>query len=646
MLKYRAEIDGLRALAVIPVILFHAGFSLFSGGFVGVDVFFVISGYLITSIIILEKKSGTFTILGFYERRARRILPALFFVILICFPFAWVSMPPDQFNDLAKGTISVITFVSNIFFWRDGGYFSPDTALNPLIHTWSLAVEEQFYILFPVFIILFWRFGYKWIITLISIVALLSIGLSQFGGNFNFTAPYIDPKFYWFNQPNWASFYLPTGRAWEPLLGALAAFYLSVGSQPHTRINNVAAIAGLLLIVFAIVVFDKGTPFPSVYTVVPVIGTFLVIIFATTETIVSRVLSIKPLVAIGLISYSAYLIHQPVFSFYRVQYQGQHSSYVFFVLIAVSFIAAYFMWAYIERPFRNKAVITRKQIFSCAIAMSLFLLGGSLFVLANNGFYNRFPREGHQFLGSTKERGAYVLRAFQKQRAVDFKGNTQKQKIAIIGDSYAQDFFNIAVEGSLFSSEQIRTSYIPARCQIYLGPDDISKYINKNDWRLCEEKSILENAKNLMEHADIIILASSWQAWAVERLPQSISALSLRGNQKLIVVGGKYFGGISINKLMRTSREERLKLRNSVVQSHIEINNKMRKIFGADGFVDLQKYICGNDKTCPVFTPNGKLISYDGGHLTREGAKYIGKVISNHPLLKGLKSSKGLFMSN
>ena len=156
-MKYRAEIDGLRAIAVVPVILFHAGFTLFSGGFVGVDVFFVISGYLITTIILSEKEQGKFSILNFYERRARRIIPVLFFIIIVCLPFSWFLLLPSDLKIFSKSLVAVSLFSSNILFWSETGYWGASNELKPLLHTWSLAVEEQYYILFPIFLMIMWR---------------------------------------------------------------------------------------------------------------------------------------------------------------------------------------------------------------------------------------------------------------------------------------------------------------------------------------------------------------------------------------------------------------------------------------------------------------------------------------------------------
>lgn len=209
-MKYRSEIDGLRAVAVLPVIFFHANFDFFSGGFIGVDVFFVISGYLITTIILTEKEAGKFTITNFYERRARRILPALFFIMFSCLPFAWYWMLPTQLKDFAQSLSAVSLFSSNLLFWKESGYFDVAAELKPLLHTWSLAVEEQYYVLFPLFILLMWRFGKRLMVTMLALIGLTSIILAQWGT---------------VNHPS-ATFYLLPTRLWELLIGSLTAFYL------------------------------------------------------------------------------------------------------------------------------------------------------------------------------------------------------------------------------------------------------------------------------------------------------------------------------------------------------------------------------------------------------------------------------------
>src|SRR5262245_42092518 len=289
-MKYRAEIDGLRAVAVLPVILFHAGLSVSSGGFVGVDVFFVISGYLITSIIIEQVERGRFSLLDFYARRARRILPALFLVVLCTMPFAWRWMVPGELRDSSQSVAAVSVFASNFLFWFHSGYFDRLAAERPLLHTWSLSVEEQFYVLFPVTFLFFWRLGTRWLTALVVAVAVASLALAE----------------YWQPWDASAAFYLLPTRAWELSIGVLCALFQFKRGQLE---NEALSALGLVLIATSVVLYDQTVPFPSLFTLVPVGGAALVILFAAEHTRTARLLSTKPLVGIGLISYSAYLWH-------------------------------------------------------------------------------------------------------------------------------------------------------------------------------------------------------------------------------------------------------------------------------------------------------------------------------------------------
>lgn len=360
-LSYRPEIDGLRAVAVVPVILFHAGLSVFSGGYVGVDVFFVISGYLITGILISELERGDFSIARFYERRARRILPALFFVILCCIPFAWMWMLPEELKDFSQSIVAVVFFASNILFWKEEGYFAPSAELKPLLHTWSLAVEEQYYLLFPVFLLLAWRFGRNRVFWMILATAAFSLLLSEWG---------------WRNRPT-ANFYLAPTRAWELLAGSMCAFHLN-GRQ--RRPSDALSLLGLGMILLSIFLFDESTPFPSIYGLLPVGGTVLVIIFGSAGSIAARLLAMRGFVGIGLISYSAYLWHQPVFAFARIRSVVQPSPVLMVMLALFSLALAYLSWRFVERPFRKGAssvLPTRRAVFaySAAAAAAFVSLG-------------------------------------------------------------------------------------------------------------------------------------------------------------------------------------------------------------------------------------------------------------------------------
>ena len=364
-MKYRAEIDGLRALAVMPVILFHAGFEWFSGGFVGVDVFFVISGYLITTIIISEMAEGKFSIVNFYERRARRILPALFFVMAACLPFAWFWLTPNDLKDFGQSLIAVSIFSSNISFWLESGYFDTAAELKPLLHTWSLAVEEQYYILFPIFLMLTSKLGVRWIVILLSIVFFISLGVAQWGA---------------YNKAGATFFLLPT-RAWELLVGVFAAFYLKYSThlKSHT-VNQVLSLLGFGMIVYSIVAFDKTTPFPSLYALIPTVGTFLLILCAVPKTLIHNLLGLKPVVGVGLISYSAYLWHQPLLAFARHRTFFEVSDFLLIIICLISLLMAYLSWRFIEAPFRNKQTFTQNKIFALsATGIVAFSLLGLVF---------------------------------------------------------------------------------------------------------------------------------------------------------------------------------------------------------------------------------------------------------------------------
>jgi peptidoglycan/LPS O-acetylase OafA/YrhL len=373
-MKYRPEIDGLRSLAVIPVILFHAGFSFFKGGFVGVDIFFVISGYLITLIIISELGNGKFSIINFYERRARRILPALFVVIAVSSLAAWIWFIPSDMKAFSKSIVAVLTFSSNFLFYKETGYFDTSTELKPMLHTWSLAVEEQYYIFFPLILCYLWKLGKSKLTWILLGTLIISLMFAQWASK---------------THPEFAFFLLPS-RSWELLIGALAAFYIhQLHLKPSFKYSNHLSLLGLLCILFSIFSFDKYIPFPSVYALLPTVGAALIILYANQGNFVGRLLSSKPLVGIGLISYSAYLWHQPILAFARYRCFSSINSYWMVLLILLTLVLAYISWKYVETPFRNKETINRRKIFILSISISLFFIVIGITGYLTNGFENR-----------------------------------------------------------------------------------------------------------------------------------------------------------------------------------------------------------------------------------------------------------------
>jgi peptidoglycan/LPS O-acetylase OafA/YrhL len=429
-MDYRREIDGLRALAVLPVIMFHAGFETFSGGFVGVDVFFVISGYLITTIILAELEQGKFSIVNFYERRARRILPALFLVMLVCIPFAWFWLLPSDMKDFSQSLVAVSVFASNILFWRESGYFDTAAELKPLLHTWSLAVEEQYYVLFPLFLMLLWRLGKRWILVMMGLVFVGSLAVAQW-------AAYAKPA---------AAFYLLPTRGWELLIGAFAAFYLSKANRKEfgKAIGEFGGWLGVVLILCAVFAYSKATPFPGLYALVPTLGTVLVILFATQQTTVGKFVGNKAFVGVGLISYSAYLWHQPLFAFLKYS-KFAVNAYFYGVLIGITLVLAMLTWKYVESPFRNRGVVGRVQILKYSSALAIFFIVFGLLGHESNGFENRDHMNLFKDLTYDTSKLGYAQcdnDLSNKEPKLNYcMGSFEAPSALLVGDSHADDKF-------------------------------------------------------------------------------------------------------------------------------------------------------------------------------------------------------------
>jgi peptidoglycan/LPS O-acetylase OafA/YrhL len=380
-LLYRKEIDGLRALAIAPVILFHSGFSAFSGGYIGVDVFFVISGYLITSILNADLQSGKYSMIAFYERRARRILPALFVMLVVSCFMAYAMLNPADLRGYAKSLLGAVLFLANITAYMQSGYFDAASDIKPLMHLWSLAIEEQYYVVFPVLLAFLWRKGR---LVLAGVVALLS-GLSLWVAEIKLN-----------QDPSIAFFYLHS-RAWELGMGALLALLVHFHGDRlcamSTALRQWLAVLGLGLIFLAILMFDKSTRFPGLSALMPTLGAGLVLVFATQQTWAGRVLSFRPVVALGLISYSAYLWHQPIFAFARYRSPNYLETPALLGLIVLTLVVAYLSWRFVEAPFRNKGQISRRMIAWLSFGGIALFSAAALLVNAKHGFPERYPKE-------------------------------------------------------------------------------------------------------------------------------------------------------------------------------------------------------------------------------------------------------------
>ena len=371
-MKYRREIDGLRAVAVIPVVLFHAGVPYFSGGFVGVDIFLVISGYLVTSILLSEIETGRFSLLHFYERRLRRLLPAMLVVALACLPAAWLLLTVDELQKFARSAIAAIFFTSNYFFKEAGEYFTSSSEVQPLLHTWSLAVEVQYYSVAPLLLLLISRLNERRRMQVLLIVLLASLLAAQI----------------WVLGHQKTVFYTLPFRLWEFSLGGILAMI-----KPQVLLQNMtpvmrdlSAATGLAMIAVSVLVLDHSVPYPSFLGLGPTFGAALIIAFATQDSRTGRLLASRPLVGIGLLSYSVYLWHQPLFAFARLSLDGLDTLQVC-ILLAALVPLSYASWLWVELPTRRmKLSLTWGSAFLPLAAAAVIIATICAFSSITNGF--------------------------------------------------------------------------------------------------------------------------------------------------------------------------------------------------------------------------------------------------------------------
>ena len=496
MTKYRADIDGLRAIAVLSVVFGHARLPGFSGGFVGVDVFFVISGFLITSILRDEMDRGRYSILAFYDRRIRRILPALFVVLAVTTTIASFVLLPDDFDQYGRSLIATTAFLSNVFFWREVGYFDDPAEFNPLLHSWSLAVEEQFYIIFPIVLFLIFRFWKRGLAPALWLGAILSFVISVWAVG---------------RYPGGA-FYLLPSRAWELLLGSL----LAIGAMPIPRtplFREGMGLVGLGLIAAAVLAYDDATSFPGAAALLPCLGAvFLIMAGAGHRTIATRFLSLRPMVFIGLISYSLYLWHWPLLAFARYIVQRPLDALEIGVLISAAFLFAILSWRYVERPFRNRSAIAFRPLVGVAGVASVAAVAAGFFIVFNQGLPGRIPQDVIALASGADDVDPRVetCRAGIEKGidfACSFGASSAEPSFALIGDSHAEALLP-AVDAAALKGGRKGVLLAEPSCKPTLGVATIRSGVRDED---CT-RFIDEVADYLDRHPNIrhLILASRW----------------------------------------------------------------------------------------------------------------------------------------
>ncbi len=617
-MQYRRDIDGLRAVAVLSVVLCHAGVEVFSGGYVGVDVFFVISGYLITSIIIAEKDAGRFSLARFYERRVRRILPALFFMMFISVIVAAVVLAPFSGRAFYRSVAATSLFSSNIlFFLESGDYFDVSADLKPLLHTWSLGVEEQYYLIFPILMLVLLNGTRKYIPLIFAVLAVASFVVSQQAlGN--------DPT---------ASFYLLHARGWELAVGALVAYFSAKSGGSWLggeQMRQWGSAVGFLLVLFAIFSFDRGTPFPGLYALVPVIGGAMVIAFAAPGTLIARILSGRVVVGIGLMSYSIYLWHQPIYAFARHLTLTELGFAQYFMAICATFVFGYLSYRYVERPFRTDGKVSGKSIawlaVVCSASFAVVGLAGHVTV-GFQGFKVGAIPESRQEI--------YVDHFLQLQKKSQLEGSvpgaSHGRRVLVIGDSMAGDFL-LAVKagGGQFPGYDFVRGSLGGLCV-----NDFYRVLDgapPSD-SLCKSRDGFAALMAEISVADEVVLANAWTsetAGAAFSIAQKIFAF---GKPVYVVDAFRMFNisdasyyfarsGAPVEELAGFMRSRLLPSSLEARQILLEASGRSHGV----AFIDKLLFFC-DDLACNFYDEHSRPLLHDDMHVTAYGAAYYGDAL-------------------
>tara|TARA_B100000900_G_scaffold368894_1_gene346407 strand:- start:3188 stop:4996 length:1809 start_codon:yes stop_codon:yes gene_type:complete len=592
-MDYRRDIDGLRAIAILPVIFFHAGFNNFDYGYLGVDIFFVISGFLITSFIVNDLKLEKFKVLNFFDRRARRILPGLVFIMIASIPLALVYMQPDDLENFGQSLFATSLFSNNILLYLTSGYWDIASEFKPLLHTWSLSVEEQYYVVFPFLMILIWKLKSFWLMFLLFLfLSIISFFYYYFG---SFGNESIESR---------ASFLLLFGRAWQILLGAIGAL---ISLKVITKIDTVKkfykeficllGISLILLSMFHSLIFELN----QIYLpVLASIGTLLLLVFSNQNLIATALLRTKLFVWIGLISYSLYLWHQPIFAFARIR-SFDEPSFVSMILLILFLIPLATLSFKFERFFKNPKNVNNRIFYSSLIVSLIIICSAGLTFHFSNGFYKNYNELTAPYLVEDKfyDNDGYIVDAFKFQD-LEFSGN--KKNLIIYGDSFARDFINMGRSNDYFKNYEFTIR--PYNC------------FNKQNYS-DEEKF------NLIKEGDLIIISYRiLPSEASKRcLKNKISYLE-KNKIDFLVIGTKDFG-YNIN---RPLKDKIYDFKAKPSEEILEFNDFLKNNVPNEKFIDLLNLISTEDGV-PLFTEDNKLMSIDRAHLTYFGAKEVGKIV-------------------
>jgi peptidoglycan/LPS O-acetylase OafA/YrhL len=641
--KYRPEIDGLRAVAVLSVIFFHINSIYFSGGFLGVDIFFVISGYLITKILIEQSIQNKIFLISFYEGRIRRIFPALFFLILVIYIINFFILDDNYLSNFENSLKSVFLFYSNFYFWLETtDYFAPINSLKLLLHTWSLSIEEQFYVIYPLSFLFFIKSSRKNFLILIIIIFLLSLFFSHLAGSFQKTFPFVDFKNIQLSiSRDGYLFFITPARVWQLLLGCIIALSEDKIKDNFKNINqNYLLFFFIILVSFLIFGDQVLTPSPSIITLIPLLCVGFIILFFDNQkkSLIKLILTNKYIVSIGLISYSLYLWHHPIINIknYLVVYE----KLFFFDLLSliVIFIISFLSWNYIEKPFRSKNVKFQKVL--------IFLLTIIFFIFTINLIGKNFKKDMSldkysEYQNFVYDNDEYDLKIKEVEKEWNEKTNlnflTQRKKILIFGDSHARDIFLALKFYEKLDDEYEFQFFVPD----FNYKNDI--YDIRLGGLLRKHKKILESS-DLFNNSDYVLFAPSYNSYDLKYLDQLIEYFKSNDKKIIIFNQNPMFneGGLrkaNYLKIKKNLNDLRQGLYMNIQTETFEINKRLYQISNRHNLnlIDRFGLICDKIKGCRIKDDSSNLIYADyGPHFTIEGLKFLSFEIFRKKILKNL----------
>lgn len=631
-LSYRPDIDGLRALAVLAVVIFHINKEWLPGGFVGVDIFFVISGFLITGIIKREQDKGVFRFANFYMRRARRILPAALTTIFVTLMVGVFVLLPKDLIELGKSSVASVFSAANIYFWLalDTSYFADSSETVPLLHMWSLGVEEQFYLIWPALMIAVYKLrGSKGVAITSLIIAAACFLISEY----TITADYS------------FSYYMLPSRAGELLIGAILFLIIdSRKAQFNPVLSNVLGLAGLALLVGSLLfISEDGGSFPGVLSAIPAIGATLIIAGGHGRSLVSRVLSVKPFVYIGLISFSLYLWHWPVMAFYRYLYGSPSEPSQYIACVSAMFALSLASYHFVEKKFRAESTsFNIKMVYTPMVALAISAV--SITLIYNNGFISESQKKN--FTAQEKQLSQYTAAAFSAKFNCQYRfmkdvkfndprcvlgDNTKTPDMIMIGDSHSAHYTGYMREVANLREAPIYNTSLSA-CVPFLGSSE--KYVGPKIAGEC--KKFNESTHHEVEKYKTVMVSANWDGYQKKSkdfeldFESLIRELDKKGKKIIVGLNVPEFKGYDrlhdIKQIKIGASSDRNRI-NYKLTSYSDANNIIIKVaakYNKVYVLDLTNLICPNSECSPY--KQGRPIYYDPGHLSISGSELLGKM--------------------